>query len=884
MTLYILFMGPFVIAILLVANSTQMRLKDNVKAADLALARSIAQATDLSMRNAMKTTRGLKSYSAVLESDIDEMEILFSTVMHSRPETDLVYRLDSQGWMSFHYPEGPPATIGNDFSQTDYFQRAQLTTKPLMSKGHISTTTGHPVATAVMPLWDRNARFLGVVAADIELEAFSQNLVRISQEYGPEEGFEVTIIDSGNQIVAHPNPEQLLTEIPENLATITETVLLGIADTTISKDQHDTERLYSYVPISSAGWGVIASRPTAKAFATPRTFFRGALVAVVLFITMGIFFWTRLTQLVIKPLGLMTDYSHTIGQAESTTPTEKEALTDLTTRTDQMGRLAHSLVRMEEAIKARFNELSTLLHTSASVVSTLDRETVLNRILEQVEHLLDVKMSAIVVLNEQKGFYYAQASRGLSQQYADGIAIDAGETYSVTNQAIRTGEPFQVSDLHKSLDFKHLRSRAQIAGYRSILAIPLTTYYAPPSALLIFRPEPHVFNEQELTLLSNFANHATMAIENAVLYSRSDMRLQEQTRRLEALIQSINDGIILEGPDGHIIYANRRISELTGFQPHEITAAKINKVFDRIITKTNQPQQEAEKIYNTLEQDGGHEVEISLDHQGQEIHLRLHTFNVTDAHDVTIGKGQLFHDITAYHELDRMKSNLIATVSHELRTPLASIKGYATTLLADDVEWDHKSQQEFLQIISDESSQLSKLVSDLLDLSRIEAGSLDVKRQSTHLEDLLQRAVHRANPKPSVDQIHIDIPTDFPLLQVDVRRMEVVLCNLIENATKYAGDESPVFIGASFDPENIFIQVKDKGPGIPKSEQQNIFNSFYQIDNKANINNSVPGSGLGLAICQGFIEAHGGEIWLEPKEQGACFVISLPNQAEKASS
>lgn len=883
MALYILFMGPLILAIVVIAYNTQARLEENIKAADFALARSIAQATDLSMRNAMKTTRGLKSYTAVMDADVDEMEILFSTVMQSRPETDLVYRLDENGLMEFHYPVGPPRTIGADFSSTVFFQRAQVTTKPLISKGYISPTTAHPVATAAMPLRDQYGNFIGVVAVDIELNAFSQNLVRISQEYKPSEGFEVAIIDSGNQIVAHPNADQLLSEFPQTLDAITEPVLLGIADTGISDDQNGIERLYSYVPISSAGWGVIVSRPTAKAFATPRTFFRGALIASFLVLTAGIFFWLRLTQLVIRPLGLMTKYSQAIGQTEVGIAEQKGAVTTLAARSDQMGHLARSLLRMEEAIQARLKEQSTLLHTSASVVSTLDRETVLNRILEQVEHLLDVKMSAIVALNEREGFFYAQASRGLPQDYADEIAIDAGESYSVTTQAIHSGEPFQISDVQKRQDFKRLHSRAQIAGYRSLLAIPLKTLYAPPSALLIFHPKPRIFNDHEITLLSNFANHATMAIENAALYSRSDMRLQEQTRRLEALIQSINDGIILEGPDGHVIYANRRINELTGLSHRQISGAAIETIFDRIIAMTKKPEKEAEKIYAALQEDAERELEMSLEFQGRAIQLRLRTFKVTDAKGVIMGRGQLLQDITAYHELDRMKSNLIATVSHELRTPLASIKGYATTLLADDVEWDPQSQQEFLQIISDESTQLSKLVSDLLDLSRIEAGSLEVKRQTCQLEDLIDNAIRRVSPKPAEQNIHVEIPADFPSLQVDPRRMEVVLRNLIENASKYAGDKSSIYINATYNPENVIIKVEDTGPGIPESEHKNIFNSFYQLDNTS-INHSVSGSGLGLTICQGFVQAHGGDIWVEPKEQGACFVIALPNQPEEEIS
>lgn len=869
MALYTLFVGPVVVSILLIANSTQTHLEENIKAADLALARSIAQETDLAMRNAMTAVRGLKTYPSVIDSNPDNMKLLFSTVMSARPDIDLVYRLDPQGFMLFHYPMGPNSTIGNDFSSQEYFQRTQITTKPIISKGYISPTTNQPITTAAISLWDSEANFLGAIATDIELKALSQTLVKISQEYDPEECFEVVTVDSNNQIVAHPNTDKLLQQIPESLSNITEPLLLGRADTIISTDENGIERLYSYVPISSAGWGVIVSRPTAKAFAIPRTFFRGSLIALTIFSIIGIFFWISLTQLVIQPLGNIAAYSHTIGQKEPATQIQKDTLVSIATQPDQMGRLARSLIRMEEAIESRLNELSTLLQTSASVVSSLDHEIVLNRILEQVEYLMNVKMSAIVALDEKKGFFRVQASRGISKQFADQIAINPGDSYSVTLEALRRSAPFQVNDIEKSMFFHDVGDE----GYRSILTIPLNTQYAPQSALLIFRPDPHTFTLQEIDLLSNFANHATMAIENAALYARSDMRLQEQTRRIEALIQSINDGIIFEGSDGRVIYANRRISDLTNLTLTEITGAKINTVFEHIIEKANHPDEARENICLALESHGERETEIELYFQGRTIWLRLYTFNVTDTNGMPIGQGQLLNDITAYHELDRMKSNLISAVSHELRTPLASIKGYASTLLADDVEWDIESQQEFLSIISDEADQLSTLVSELLDLSRIEAGKLTVKRQLCHLEDIVNFAAQRAVPKPN-QRLRVNIPDDLAPIYVDRRRMEVVLRNLIENAAKYAGDQSPIFIKASFDEENVIIQVKDEGPGIPDNERQNIFDCFHNTDKS--LTNPVSGSGLGLAICQGFVQAHGGDIWLEPKEQGACFTITLP--------
>ncbi len=873
MALYILFVVPVAIAALLIANNTQHQLEESIQAADLALARSIAQETDENMRNAMRAVRELGTYEGVKEFDTFAMSGLFETIMSARPDINLVYRLNTQGFMVYHFPEGPRTTVGNDFSFRDYFQRAQITTNPLISKGRISPTTQQPVATAVMPLWNVMGEFLGVVATNIKLEALSQTLVKISREYEPEEGFEVLIIDGSRQVIAHSDPDKLLSILPETQSFITDPLLLGRVDTVIGLDEQGVERLYSFVPVSGAGWGVIVSRPSAKAFETPRTFFQGILIVLLIFVIVGLSYWVGLSRMIIQPLGNLAAYSRIIGEDEQTTDEQSEILEELAHRPDQVGNLTRSLMGMERDIEARLKELSTLLETSAAVVSTLDPQMVLRRILRQVERLLDVKMSAILALDEQNAVFRVPASRGLSSTYVERISIDPSEPHSPTIHALRNGFPTQVSDTETDPLYETNREDARREGYRSLLAIPLNTQYAPPSALIVLRPEPHVFTDQEIDLLSNFANHAAMAIENAALYARSDMQLQKQTRRLEALIQSLNDGLILEGPDGNIVYANRRISILTGLSQEEIVGAKVDAVLDQLIQKSDDPERAKEIIQMAIESQDEQGAEILLPHQGRNIWLRLHSFAVTDQNKVPIGQGQLIHDITADRELDRMKSNLLSTVSHELRTPLASIKGYATTLLADDVEWDGAAQQEFLSIISNEADRLTILVNELLDLSRLEAGNLTVERRPCQLDRIVKSAAKRSNPQPG-ERLQISIPKDLPPLHVDRRRIEVVLRNLIENAAKYSGDSSPIFINARCENREITVKVVDSGPGIPEEEGNRIFESFYRIDN--GLSRKTSGSGLGLAISKGFIQAHGGEIWIEPRQTGSCFAFTLP--------
>ncbi len=876
--LYMLFVGPVVVASLVFDRLASQRIEADVKAADLALARAIAQETNTALGHALEAIANLAVFPEVVSMDIPGMEHTFSTLMSARPDVNLVYRLDSDGIMVFHYPLGPGSTVGTDFSFRDYYQRARDSDTPHLSQGRISPTTNQPVTTAVMPLRDATGRFLGLVATNIKLESLSTTLSSIVAEHRPEEGFNVAIIDESGNVIAHPDPEFPLTQTALNLPAVTSAVLSGEFGNLISPDPQGVEKLYSYVPIPSAGWGVIVSRPTAAAFATSTAAHRGVLLTIAVFLIVGLFFWLALSRQVLRPVERLAAFSQTIGLDEEAAEGHRSHITALSERPDQIGHLIRSLARMEEAIEARLRELSTLLQTSAAVVSTLDSKVVLDRILEQVERLMGIQMCAILALDEKQGVFRAQASRGLSKRYTEQLSISPSEPLSVSLRAIRTGEPIQVSDTESDTTFTAMRPRARSEGYRSVLAVPLNTQHAPPSALLVYRPDPHIFTRREINLLTSFANHAAMAIENAALFARSDMRLNEQTRRLEALIQSFQDGLILEDLQGIVLYANRRISELVQLPLHEIIGSSgkrlIDQLLDQMTLQTDEQRLKASQaLEGALNASGARRVELAISINHQTRYLALRVFDVTDADGTPTGRGQILRDITRDHEIDRMKSSLISTVSHELRTPLAAIKGYATTLLAEDVAWDKLSQREFLQIISSETDRLSKLVDDLLDMSKIESGNVDVNRSECSLPELIQLATQRAH-LTSTARIITDIPTDLPTLYVDQQRIEVVLRNLIENASKYSNDPSPILISSRREGDQLIIQVKDQGPGIPNEYGERIFESFYRLE--SGLDRRAAGAGLGLAICQGFVIAHGGKIWLEPQQKGTCIAFSLP--------
>jgi len=872
LALYLLLIVPFLITLLVFDQLVGLRIRADVEANDLSLARAIAQETDISIDNALRAVAQLAAYPSVIEADPVEMESLFKVTLDARPDANLIYRLDEKGIMFYHYPPGPSSTVGDDFSFRDYFQRALKTDQPIISEGRISPTTNQAVATAVMPIRTDDGRFLGLAGINIKLESLSKTLSAIISEHQAEEGLQIVILDSSHKVIAYPEADLLLHPAGDILPGIYSSTPAGNASSHIADGPDGIERLYTYSPIARINWGVVVSRPTSAAFGTQIILQQITQVAAATFVLIGLFFWGMLSLRVIKPIEQLAPISEAIGMNQPISPEERGQILKMSTRRDQIGHLIRSILRMESSILDRMKEQSTLLETSAAVVSSLDLQTVLDRILEQMGRLLDVQMCAIIALDEEHGAFRIRASRGLSKRFTEQLSILPSEPDSVTMRALHAKEPIFVSDTETDPTYVVRRVSARAEGYRAILAVPLNTQHAPPTALLVFHPVPHEFSYNEIQLLSSFANQAAMAIENAILFERSDMRLQEQSRRLEALIQSMEDGLILSDLKGKVVYANRRISDLSALTPEELSGTPVDQVLARIVANAQDTSRANQEIREILGKKSKRKGEIALEINNKVVHLRLEVFYVTDRQDTPIGHGLIVQDITADRELDRMKSSLVSTVSHELRTPLAAIKGYASTLLAEDVEWDCASQREFITVISNETDRLSNLVNNLLDLSRIEAGSLRLSREECHINEMIQRAAKQA--LHNGNRFEVEIEPGLPRLYADPPRLESILRNLIENSVKYAGAEAVIRVAVKKDKGNVVFRVSDNGPGIPPEEAKRIFDSFYRVDDS--FSRIASGAGLGLAICQGLVRAHGGEIWVEPQAVGACIAFFIP--------
>lgn len=234
--------------------------------------------------------------------------------------------------------------------------------------------------------------------------------------------------------------------------------------------------------------------------------------------------------------------------------------------------------------------------------------------------------------------------------------------------------------------------------------------------------------------------------------------------------------------------------------------------------------------------------------------------------------------LEAERKLDRLQEDFIATVSHELLTPLGFIKGYATTLLREDTTWDEASRREFLTIIDEEADRLHELIDNLMDSSRLQAGTLKMSFQPLRLDSFLRDVVMRAVSLH--DNIEIVLPPELPEIRMtaDPTRLAQVCDNLLTNASKYAPN-STVHVSVQEEGEQVHIQIKDNGPGIAEEHLGSLFKRFFRVPGR---DTNIRGTGLGLFICRQIVKAHGGEIWAESQlGEGTAFHIRLPKRQEE---
>ncbi|HJR78050.1 MAG TPA: sensor histidine kinase KdpD [Nitrospiraceae bacterium] len=228
-------------------------------------------------------------------------------------------------------------------------------------------------------------------------------------------------------------------------------------------------------------------------------------------------------------------------------------------------------------------------------------------------------------------------------------------------------------------------------------------------------------------------------------------------------------------------------------------------------------------------------------------------------------------------EAERMRNAVLSSVSHDLRTPLATIIGATSGLLNNDGPLDPQARRELISSVRDEAGRLDRLLTNLLDMTRLEAGSMQLRKDWHALDEVVGTALTRVGSRLGSHRVTTTLPPSLPLVRIDGVLIEQVLVNLLENAAKYAPPDSPIDVSAAVKDGAIVVEIADRGPGIPSGEEIRIFDKFYRVDPRRE-----GGVGLGLTICRGIIEAHGGRIWADARPGGgAIFRFTLVLEKEQ---
>jgi PAS domain S-box-containing protein len=404
---------------------------------------------------------------------------------------------------------------------------------------------------------------------------------------------------------------------------------------------------------------------------------------------------------------------------------------------------------------------------------------------------------------------------------------------------------------------------------RQLVILPLQTIERGTSAIargnLDYRLEVHTNDELE-SLASEF-NHMARRLQES--YGQI---AEEQSRILTAL-EASQDAIWISDAERRIVTVNSAMEQLLGRRREELLGQTCHEMLCLHDHNQSSVCDLSCSFLHSANGTGRIEGYITAA-SGQEIWVEISYGRVTDPEGRLAGGVHIVRDLTQRKEIEQLKDEFISMVSHELRTPLNHIKGFATTLLQTDVEWDLVAQRDFLGSINREADRLTDLVEKILHLSRLEVEGFPMDKEWWQVDDLIDGALQRRRSIIADRRIVLDLSPGMPALFVDGREIEVVLMNLIENALKYSDPTTPITLSTSLLPGQALFCVADQGIGIPAEHQERIFDRFYRVYTGRR---RMPGTGLGLAICRRIVQAHRGHIWVESTpEVGSRFCFDLP--------
>lgn len=360
---------------------------------------------------------------------------------------------------------------------------------------------------------------------------------------------------------------------------------------------------------------------------------------------------------------------------------------------------------------------------------------------------------------------------------------------------------------------------------------------------------------------------------------RDQFRAAEEARgQARALLDAATEAMILFSTAGRVLGYNRRFAQFFVLTERELEGAPLDAVYP-CFTRAFGPAVAVERLAVYLEQSGQVALDSADVHQiwPYERDLRLTVVPVRTAEGAYLGALLAFLDVSAERQAARLRDEFVSFVSHDLRTPLTSIGGFVDLLLEGEGGDLSVVQREFLDIIKRNVDREVALVNDLLDLSRLDAGKLDLKLVPLQVASLLRDVARSLAPQIDTkrQQLDVRIPNDLPAIEGDVVRLSQVFTNLLSNAQKYTAPGGQITLSARVANEQLYVEVTDTGVGLTMEEQARLFTKFYRAGNAATV--ASGGTGLGLVISRALVEKHGGRITVKSAPgEGSTFAVVLP--------
>jgi signal transduction histidine kinase len=542
-------------------------------------------------------------------------------------------------------------------------------------------------------------------------------------------------------------------------------------------------------------------------------------------------------------------------------------------------------------------------YTQGGSPSLMEFEETLKRLVDRIARILQAEKCVFLLHDPVAGTLYGTyPALGFDREQLQHMERPVSED-GLSADVFRTNTP--VILYNATQDPRAAAEGLAHYGIRNAVSVPLVVEKRDDDNRVLERTTVgglHVFNkrggnlfvEEDVRLLQRMAMTAAAVIASAQMYREVVQEKQE----LIHTIDSLYAGLLVVGNNGRVIQINPSARAILNVAPH---LPLIGVPFERVVSD----ERVRVLLDRALSGGGGSELaeEISVpppnktaEEGDQDRIYQVQCAPVRDDSGAPAGIVAVFNDITEIRGVERMKTAFISTVSHELRTPLTSIKGFISTLLADtDNFYDEATRQEFYSIIDTECDRLTRLIKDLLDISRIEQGSaMQINWEEVDLVALAEKVVSVQRSYAKEHTLLLDFPAHFPALQSDSDKLDQILTNLVNNAIKYSPQGGRVRVigrvvaeqGAEGQPPRaISLRVTDEGMGIAREHLPKLFERFYRVDNRDN--REIGGTGIGLALVKSLTEALGGSVSVESElGKGSTFTLILPlhhEPSEKSS-